>query len=331
MSGDSATGRLARALLCAVLLLGCDAGRETDEAAFRVGLLTPGSIRDGGWNQSAHEGLERIRDALQARVAHQQTQTPQDFEEGFRDFARRGYDLIFGHGFEFQDAAAKVATEFPSTVFVTTSGSTVRANLAPIVFELEQATYVLGFVAARVSRRSHVGMIGGVRVPSVASTFDAFAAGARDARRQVRVSTSYTGSWTDVAAAREATLAQIAEGADVLIHNANESARGFFQALGGDGRVYGFGTNRDQNDMAPDSVIASATIDIPLAMELVARDVRTGQFYARSIRFGFDSGVIRIVWNDALESVIRERDRQEIDGLIREISSGGFQVPRGDF
>jgi len=136
------------ALSLAVLLAGAckPAGKSEPGAAapaatpFRVALLTPGSIRDGGWNQSAYEGLERIHSELGAEVAHQETKTPQDFEAGFRDFAARGFDLVFGHGFEFQDAAAAVAKDYPKTVFVTTSGSTVRDNVAPIVFELEDAT-----------------------------------------------------------------------------------------------------------------------------------------------------------------------------------------------
>jgi basic membrane lipoprotein Med (substrate-binding protein (PBP1-ABC) superfamily) len=320
------------ALGLALACLGCgERGSQSGDDAFRVGLLTPGSVRDGGWNQSAYEGIERIRSELGAEVAHQETRTPQDFEEGFRDFASRGFDLVFGHGFEFQDAAAKVAAEAPATVFVTTSGSTVRANLAPIVFELEQATYALGFLAARLARQGRVGMIGGVKVPSVASTFEAFAAGAQAVRPEIQVSTSYIGSWTDVAAAREATLAQIAQGADVLIHNANEAARGFFQAVAESPGVRAFGTNRNQNDMAPRAVLASATIDIPLALLRVAREVQAGEFQARPMRFGLAGQVIRIEWNDALAGELPPVERAAVDALIGRIESGEVIVPRGDF
>jgi basic membrane lipoprotein Med (substrate-binding protein (PBP1-ABC) superfamily) len=165
----------------------------------------------------------------------------------------------------------------------------------------------------------------------VASTFNAFAAGARKARWNAEVSTSYIGNWTDVAAAREATLAQIAEGADVLIHNANEAARGFFQAVEENPQVFAFGTNRNQNDAAPTSVVASATIDIPLALELVAREVRDQSFYARSIRFGLADDVIRIEWNEALARKVNSSDREAVDRLVGEIESGEFRVPRGDF
>jgi basic membrane lipoprotein Med (substrate-binding protein (PBP1-ABC) superfamily) len=320
-------GALALALACAA----CGAGEPAPDDAFRVGLLTPGSVRDGGWNQSAYEGLERIRSELGAEVAHQETRTPQDFEEGFRDFASRGFDLVFGHGFEFQDAAAKIGAEQPGTVFITTSGSTVRENVAPIVFELEQATYALGFLAARRSLSGRVGMVGGVKVPSVASTFEAFAAGAQAVRPDVQVSTTYIGSWTDVAAAREATLAQIAAGADLLIHNANEAARGFFQAIADSPGVRAFGTNRNQNDMVPGSVLASATIDVPLALLRVAEEVKSGRFKARPMRFGLADEVIRIEWNAALAAEVPEQERSAVDAVIARIRSGELSVPRGDF
>jgi basic membrane lipoprotein Med (substrate-binding protein (PBP1-ABC) superfamily) len=318
----------------AALAAGLACGQQPEPPpvdAFRVALLTPGSVRDAGWNQSAYEGLAAIRDEFGAEIAYQETRTPQEFEAGFRDFAARGFDLVFGHGFEFQDAAAKVGGEFPATVFITTSGSTVRANVAPIVFELEQATYVLGYIGAKISKTGRLGAIGGIEIPSVASTFLAFEAGARDARPDVRVSRTYLGSWEDVAAAREATLAQIAVGADVLIHNADAAGRGFFGALVESKGVYGFGTNRNQNDLAPDSVLASAVLDIPRALLIVAGEVREGRFRPRSIRFGLRDGVVGIVWNDALVTRLGGGITITARSLVRRIESGALIVPRAGF
>jgi basic membrane lipoprotein Med (substrate-binding protein (PBP1-ABC) superfamily) len=312
-----------------------DAGSEPEPdagaAAFRVALLTPGSIRDGGWNQSAYEGLERIRAELGAEIAHQETRTPQDFESGFRDFAARGFDLVFGHGFEFQDAAAKVAEEHPRTVFVTTSGSTVRENVAPIVFELEDATFLLGFTGARLSKTGRLAALGGLKIPSVASTFVAYEAGAKRARADAQVTISYVGSWTDTAAAREATLAQIANGADVLIHNANEAAPGFFRAVSDSPGVLAFGSNKNQNEAAPERVLASATLDVPRALLLVASDVKSGKFQARPMRFGLASGVVRVEWNERLRDRVPAAVSAEVEALAGEIASGALQVPRGDF
>jgi basic membrane lipoprotein Med (substrate-binding protein (PBP1-ABC) superfamily) len=315
------------------LLLAC--GPRPDESseagAFRVGLLTPGSIRDAGWNQGAYEGLQRIKAELGAQIGHQETRTPQDFEAGFRDFAARDFRLVFGHGFEFQDAAAKVGAEYPGTVFVTTSGSTLSQNVAPIVFELEQATYVLGFVGASISKTGRLGAVGGVEIPSVASTFLAFEAGAKAARPDVEVSISYIGSWEDVTAAREATLALVAWGADVVIHNADAAGRGVFQAVQDADDVLAFGTNKNQNHLAPDHVLASATLDIPTALLLVAREVEQGEFAPRAIRFGLRGRVVAVEWNDALVGRVPDSVRARADGLVRRIESGELEVPRAGF
>jgi basic membrane lipoprotein Med (substrate-binding protein (PBP1-ABC) superfamily) len=320
------------ASLCALgaALLACGDGDDRPPA-FRVGLLTPGSIRDQGWNQSAHEGLIAIRDRLGAEIAHQETSTPQDFEAGFRDLAARGFRLVFGHGFEFQDAAETVAKEYPDTIFVTTSGSKMRRNLAPIVFELEQATYVLGYLGGLISKPARLAAIGGKEIPSVASTFLAFEAGAKAARDRSEVSISYIGSWTDVSAAREATLAQIAGGADVLIHNANEAARGFFQAVEESDGVIAFGTNKNQNDAAPGHVLASATLDVPRAMLLVAEEVRSGRFVARPLRFGLRQGVIAVEWNPAMVDRIPAQALEQAHAVEQRVSSGAIEVPRGNF
>jgi basic membrane lipoprotein Med (substrate-binding protein (PBP1-ABC) superfamily) len=147
----------------------------------------------------------------------------------------------------------------------------------------------------------------------------------------VRVSISYTGSWTDVSAAREATLAPIAEGVDVLIHNLNEAAHGFFQAVRESEGVLAFGANRNQNALAPENVLASATIDIPQALLLVAREVESGRFQPRSIRFGLRDGVIKIEWNEGLLSRVPADVKREADALVTRIEEGTLEVPRAGF
>ena len=84
-------------------------------SAFRVALLTPGPVSDAGWNAAAYEGLELIKTRLGADTALVQTKSPADFEDAFRDFASRGFDLIFAHGFEYTDSAIQLAQSFPNT------------------------------------------------------------------------------------------------------------------------------------------------------------------------------------------------------------------------
>jgi basic membrane protein A len=324
------------AILIALLALACgsEPGPEVD-GAFRVALLTPGSIADGGWNAGAFAGLEQIRDRLGAEIRHVETRTPAEFEEGFRDFAGRGFDLVFGHGFEYQEAAARVAAEFPGTVFITTSGDTLRPNVAPMVFELEQAIYLCGVMAARMTESGVLGLVGGVDLPSIRSTFVAFRGGAEAVRPDVVVRDVFIGNFDDTAAAREAARALMEEGADMLLHQANDAGRGVFRAVteraDAGGRVFAFGTNRNQNAMAPKVVLASATLDIPAAFVEVAGRVRNGSFTPQPLRLGMSEGIVALEINPALRDRISPELDAELSALEAKIRSGELEVPRGSF
>jgi len=300
---------------------------------FKVGLLTPGPISDKGWNAGAYEGLVAIKDKLGAEISHVQVKSTAEHEEHFRSYADEGFRLVFGHGFEFQRAAKRVGRDFPNTFFVTTSGNTVTENVGAMVFELEQATYLLGFLAGKMSKSGVVGLVGGVEIPSVESTFMAFEAGALAANKKCKVLRTYIGSWEDSALARSATLAQISRGADFLFHNANEAGPGVFQAVmeNREKGIFAFGSNKNQNQEAPEVILASAVIDLPGAFVEIARQVKVGEYKSGVHRLGMKSGVISLVFNPKLEDKIPAEVRAEIEKTRSEILEGKLQVPRGDF
>ncbi len=310
--------------------LGCTKSAVTKtEGRFRVGLLTPGPISDAGWNAGAYEGLKEIEKQFGAEISHVQVKSPSEFEEQFRAYAGKGFDLCFGHGFEFQDAAARVASTFPKTVFITTSGSRTAPNLAPVVFELEQATYLCGLVAGRMSKTAKAGMVAGVELPSIKSTFIAFEAGLRAGNPGARATAVFTGSFEDVAGAKAATLALADQGCDFVFHNADASALGVFRAAAERG-IYTFGANKDQNALSP-TVLASAVIDMPRAFVETARLVKEGKFKGTAIRYGLKDGVINFVWNPALMGKVPAPVVDEIKDVRSRIESGTLVVPRGNF
>ncbi len=303
--------------------------RPAPQAGFRVALLTPGPISDAGWNAGAYDGLMTIQKELGASVSHVQVKSPSEFEDQFRAYAAEGYSLVFGHGFEFQDAAARVARDYPRTVFVTTSGSRTAPNLAPIVFELEQAAYLYGLVAGRMTKTAKAGMVGGVELPSIASTFIAFEAGLRAGNPGATARAVYTGSFEDVAGAETASLALADQGCDFLFQNADAAALGVFRAATERG-IWAFGTNRDQNALAP-SILASAVIDMPRAFVETARRVKEGRFDGQPLRYGLKSGVISFVWNPAAVSRVPAPVLDEVKQVEAAIAAGKTIVPRGRF
>uniref|UniRef100_UPI003F9A0CEB BMP family ABC transporter substrate-binding protein n=1 Tax=Roseiarcus sp. TaxID=1969460 RepID=UPI003F9A0CEB len=81
---------------------------------FKMGLLVPGSVADEGWNRIAYNALKQVEKQLGAKVSYVELQqNPASFEKAFRDYAAQGYNVVMGHGFEFQDAALTVAEDYP--------------------------------------------------------------------------------------------------------------------------------------------------------------------------------------------------------------------------
>jgi basic membrane protein A len=297
-----------------------DGAAEENDHAFKVALLTPGPISDQSWNAGAYAGLLAIADSIATVTSHIQTKTPADFEENFRQYGAQGYDLVFGHGFEFQDAAERVGPEYPGTVYIVTSGGRAQPpNVAGVVFGFDNASYVAGVLAGSITRSSVVGMIGGTALPPVENSFRAFEAGARSVRPGLRVLTSYVGNWEDASLGRELALAQIRQGADLIFQNADAAGLGIFQAARQAEGVLVFGSNIDQNPVAPDVVIGSVVIDLPRAFVTIAREVQEGRFAARIIHMGGSSGVVRFVRNPALAGRVPEAVWAQLDSVDREL------------
>jgi basic membrane lipoprotein Med (substrate-binding protein (PBP1-ABC) superfamily) len=319
------------AILALLALLACEKPAQPPSTAahqLKVGLLTPGSVNDNGWNAIAYEGLLRIQKELGAQISNQETRTPAEFDEGFRSYGAKGFDLAFGHGFEFQDAALKAGRQYPKTIFITTSGSSVAPNVSPMVFQLEQATYLLGIIAARESKTGKAGLVGGIKLPSIDSTFIAFKAGARSVNPKFEVKEIYTGNFDDLGAARLATLSLINAGCDFIFHQANEAGRGVFQACS-ERKVRCFGSNKNQNDLAPNVILASAVLDVPSAFVYMAKTVRDHRFQAHVYWLGMHEGIVSLVWNDHLKSTVSPATVAEVEKDEKQIRSGALQVPRG--
>jgi basic membrane lipoprotein Med (substrate-binding protein (PBP1-ABC) superfamily) len=296
--------------------------KQPDQATttFRVALVTPGSIADAAWNSGAYAGLMTIKDSLGVQVSHVEARTPGEQEEQLRAYAAQGYPLVFGHGFEFQDAAERVAQQYPRTVFVITSGQRVVGNVVPLIFRLSEATYLAGMVAGSLTKTNKIGYVGGMELPPVKMAYDAWEAGARAVNPTVDSRETYLNTFDDAVAGREAALAMIQLGVDMLHHNADAAGLGLFQAAKERPGVYLFGANADQSALAPDRVIGSAVIDLPRAFVLVAREVKEGRFTPRVETFGLESGVIKWVPNPALDSMVpaalRERLRATADSIM---------------
>lgn len=309
------------------LLALCSCTANPAPRGFRVALVTPGSIADAAWNSGAYQGLAWIRDSLGATVSHVESRTPAEQEEALRIYAAQGYDLVFAHGFEFQGAAERVSAQYPASVLIVTSGERVSGNVSPIIFRLSEASYLAGIVAGGLTRTDTIGFLGGIELPPIKLAEQAWVAGARSVNPRIIARSTYLNTFDDVAAGREAAIALLGAGVDMLHHNADQAALGAFQAVKESPAAYIFGANLDQRDLAPERVPGSAVIDLPRAFLAIGRQVRPGGFTPRVESFGLKSGVIRYVPNPRLSDRLPEPLRRRLTTAADSIAALDADTP----
>jgi simple sugar transport system substrate-binding protein len=296
-----------------------------EAAPFKAGLLAPGPVNDGGWNQSAYEALKRMESELGAEIGYVEVEmSPAAFEKAFRDFADQGYQFILGHGNEFTDAAVAVAPDYPNTYFFLSSSRFSDPNVPNVIglnSDSSQPCYIFGYLAAKLGRGG--GLIGGMEIPPISEAFTGFINGARSVNPDFPVQVTYLGNWTDTAAAKEASISYVEGGADFLIGNADFASNGVFQAMV-EMDVNGFGLFGDNTEKAPRNILANYILNYGEGLVELARQVKDGTFtHTANIEFGLaDEKVIYIVYNEQAANPVPQALRDEVQALYAKIASG---------
>jgi basic membrane protein A and related proteins len=306
----------------AAILVAVSACSSHHSAGLKVALVTPGSVADAAWNSGAYQGLLRIHDSLGFSISHVEAKTPAEQSEALRAYAAQGYDLVFAHGFEFQDMAERVSEGYPHTVFIVTSGRRSRLNVSPLIFRLEEASYLAGMAAGGLTKSNILGFIGGIELPPIKAAYQGWVNGGKAVNPKIQSRAVYLNSFDDVAAGNEAALALMEAGADVFHHNADAAALGLFQAVKQHPGIYVFGANTDQSSLAPGHVPGSAVIDLPHAFLLVASEVKQGTFVPHVEVFGLKSEVVKYVPDASLTGLIPVSLQAQIKAAADSIANG---------
>ena len=335
MTRKSEYGIAIYVLLLSLIAIGLILIGNTDVSAkgpekFKVALLLPASITDGGWNAFAYDGLKVIEKELGAKISHIESRTATDQEAHFRDYALDGYQLVFGHGFGYQDPAKQVAPDFPETVFITSTGNTVTDNISPIVFAIEEPVYLLGIIAGSMTQTNKIGIVGGQNIAAINSMFSAFEQGAKSVNPDIVVRRAYVGNWSDIGKGKELALAHINEGSDFLFPVADVAGLGVFQAVEAaqtDGKtVYAFGVYRDQSELSPTTIVASAIVT-PKVFVKLAKVVMEGTFEPQPYRFTMAvDEALTYVYNPALKDKVPETVQKVVEDAKTKIIAGELKV-----
>ncbi|MGV7209137.1 BMP family protein [Oxalobacteraceae bacterium A2-2] len=200
---------------------------------LKVGVLLPGSRSDKGWMESGYEGVAAAEKAQGGKIKVQMIENINyaDMEQALTNLAAKN-DLIIGIGGQTQAAVIKIAKRFPRKKFTIVGGNQTEAppNVAGYDVKQAQIAFVAGAAAAMLSRSGVVSYVGGMELPSIVNAGKEFGNGARYIKPNIKFIENYTGDFDNVTKAKEATLAAIAQGADVHYHILNLGLRGMEQA-----------------------------------------------------------------------------------------------------
>jgi basic membrane protein A and related proteins len=289
-------------------------------AGKRVAVLFPGLVDDQSWNQAGFEGLKRA-EAEGAEIAYTERVNQSQQVEVFRNYAQQGYDIIVGHGGEYMDAALQVASEYPDLQFVVTNGNRGAANVTSFTLNYRDMGVLAGALAGLMTETNEVAVVAGQEIPVALGAVEGFREGVARVNPEAEVNVTYTGSWEDVDKAREAALALIADGADVLWHVLDAADAGVLSAADDEG-VMAIGLYADQSHLAPEAHIGAVDADASRLVYDAATKSLDGQVHDE----GIAAGVVGIGhFSDRVPQEVQD----QVKAIEEELKSAPIASPTG--
>jgi basic membrane lipoprotein Med (substrate-binding protein (PBP1-ABC) superfamily) len=204
-----------------------------------------------------------------------------DMELTLRDVAELDQpDIVFGDAFGNEEAVRAVAADYPDIAFVFGSGGgPADPNFSVFDNWIHEPAYLAGMLAGGLTESGVIGVVGGLPVPEVNRITNAFIAGAQSVNPEVETKVSFINSWFDPAAAKEAALAQIDAGADVLY----AERFGVIEAAD-ENDLIAVGNMSDQASLAPDNVVTSVTWNMTPTVAYIVDQVAGGTYTAQDLK-----------------------------------------------
>lgn len=290
---------------------------------LRVALVLPGSVTDGTFNAIANQGIKTAEGKYDIEVSIRENTDFAEITEALTGYARDGYDVVIGHGFQFAEPVLEIHKQFPDTWFiVNTARVSAEPNVASFDNRWDDAGYIAGAVAAMVSKTGTIGHIGGIPVPAVESYNNGFEKGAKSVRDDVNVLSAYVGSFSDIARGAEITTSLIEQGADVVTSTGNENVVGTIQAAGQAG-VMAIGTAFDSYQAAPETIVTTALINMDVNIDQAISKVIDGTIEPRSYVLGLESDGIGLApFRGNFENALSAEQTAQIEQIMADIRAG---------
>ena len=335
------TALLLAAHIALLFVRGSASAEGTGGSGSRIGIvLDVGGRGDKSFNDGAYAGADSATKLLNANIRFIEPGEGADREAGLRLLAAEGMDLVIGVGFIFTDDLANLAREYPETAFAgidyalatDKNGNVIPPppNIAALKFREEEGSFLVGALAALVSKTKKVGFVGGMDIPLIHKFEAGYRAGVRRVCPDCQVIAQYAGvtpeAFRNPGRGKELALSQYQSGVNIIFHASGSTGLGVFEAARSS-RKLAIGVDADQYAEAPGFILTSMVKGVDAAVYDAIKRAKEGSFRGGIYQFGLAEGGVGYVYDDNNRQLIPAPVRARLDTLQAEIVAGKIDVP----
>lgn len=324
------------------MLVGCSnkTNEEPDEVPsqtkkIKIGLVTDtAGINDQSFNQSAWEGLEKVQKDLGKKnieIKYLESKQDADYVTNIETLYDEGQDLIIGTGFNLADSIKNAAKSYPEQKFAIVDysyGDGQLENIKSILFNDQEAAYLVGVIAANMSKTDKVGFIGGKKSDIIGRFEYGYKGGFKSIKPNGEVLVQYADSFTDSAKGKAIANQMHKDGADIIFTAGGDVGTGAIEAAKENGK-YAIGVDRDQSDLAPESVITSSMKRVDNAVYNIAMELKEGTYKSGdTIIYGLKDDGVGI--SQTTDKLVDAKIIEEVNLIKDKIVKGEIIVPSNE-
>ena len=319
--------RICCALLAAAVVLALGGAAE---AKIKVAFVTSESgMGDRSFNDMMDQGMKRAVKELDIDYVIIQPRSISEFQPSLARAAAQGFDIIIGSSFDMIKPMQAVAASFPNQKFglVDVGPDPVAPNVVSSVTKDWEGSFLVGVIAAKVSKTGTIGFVGGKDIPIIHRFFVGYYYGSKMAKPEVKVLESYSGTFTDPAAGKEYTLALVNQGSDINFAVAGATSAGVIDAAK-TSNSFAIGVDSDQNYMAPGHVLTSMVKRVDTQAFDMIKSVVDGSFKGGTVQYyGLKEGGVDAAMDEYNKGLIPDDVLRQVDALRQKVISGEIVVP----
>ena len=300
---------------------------DIDGTGFKIGMVTDvGGVNDGSFNQSAWEGLQRAAENFGCEVKYIESKGDADFVPNIESFLDEDYDLIICTGYVMADAVRDAAELNPDQKFaiVDDASNADLDNVTCMMFEQEQASYLVGLAAGYTTESNVVGFVVGQANETMNSFGYGYLAGVLDANPDATILQYNANSFGDASAGKTAVNTMVTKGADVVFHAAGGTGLGVIDGCKENG-IWAIGVDSDQSSLAPETILTSALKRVDNACYDATKKAILGTLEGGVATYDLAAGGVDIApTTDNLSKDVLEK----IEDAKKDIIAGDLVVPK---